>query len=71
MKPLSGGIPIELDAAIGNTIVNTGITFNSPPYSEISRVPPFVNHADNQKQHARRDAVVDLPQDGSGDAHRM
>ena len=38
MKPLSGGIPIELSAAIRNTIVNTGITFSSPPYSEISRV---------------------------------
>ena len=38
MKPLSGGMPIELSAAIRNTIVNTGITLISPPYSEISRV---------------------------------
>ena len=38
MKPFSGGIPMELSAASRNTIVNIGITFISPPYSEISRV---------------------------------
>ena len=38
MKPFSGGIPIELSAAIAKTSVNIGITFSSPPYSEISRV---------------------------------
>ena len=38
MKPLSGGMPIELSAAIRNTMVNTGMTFTRPPYPAISRV---------------------------------
>ena len=38
MKPFNGGMPMELSAASRNTMVNTGITFMSPPYSEISRV---------------------------------
>ena len=38
LKEKLGGIPIELSAAIRNTIVNIGITRSSPPYSAISRV---------------------------------
>ena len=38
IKPLRGGIPIELSAAIKKKIVKSGITRSKPPYSEISRV---------------------------------
>ena len=30
---------------------------------DLARVPPLVNHADDQEEHAGRDAVIDLLQD--------
>ena len=38
MKPFKVGRPIEDIVMTRNTAANTGITFDNPPYSEISRV---------------------------------
>ena len=72
MKPFSGGIPIELSAASRNTMVKTGITLHQPAVlGDLARVPPLVDHADDQEEHAGRDAVIDLLQDRPGDPGRI
>ena len=38
MKPFSAGTPIDDMVMIMKMVANTGITLDSPPYSEISRV---------------------------------
>ena len=38
MKPLSAGMPIDDSVMIRNTAAYTGMIFDRPPYSEISRV---------------------------------
>jgi hypothetical protein len=38
MKPFSAGRPIDDIVMTRNTVAKTGITFERPPYSEISRV---------------------------------
>ena len=38
MNPFSAGSPIDDIVMIRNTAANTGMTFERPPYSEISRV---------------------------------
>ena len=72
MKPFSGGMPIELSAAIRKTMVKTGITLQQPAVlGDLARVPPLVNHAHDQEEHAGRDAVIDLLQDRARDARRI
>src|SRR6202521_3887563 len=38
---------------------------------DLTRVPPFIQDADNQEQRAGRDAVIDLLQHRSAEAHRI
>ena len=67
-NPFSSGRPAELSIAMANTTANFGITCARPPYSVIARVPALVDDADDQEQHAGRDAVIDLLQHAARDA---
>src|SRR5207247_9512790 len=71
MKPFSNGKPIEERVMIRKTTAYIGMTLESPPNCAISRMPSFIDDADDQEQRARRDSVIDLLDDASIQAIRV
>ena len=72
MKPLSSGRPSGTehgDHEDGG--VNRHDVRQAAVLRDLARVPPLVDHADDQEEHAGRDAVVDLLDDAAGDAVRV
>ena len=71
MKPLSGGIPMELSAASRKMMREDRHHLHQPAVlGDLARVPPLVDHADDQEEHAGGNAVIDLLDDRAGDARR-
>ena len=65
-NPFSVGRPIDDIVMIRKIVANTGILSRDPAvFGDQPRVPPLVDHADEQEEGAGREAVVDHLQDAA------